>query len=615
MRAILWFGYENIVKNCLKNSRLLKPSVITTDKPEPSRTLWHESETSSSPKDGERNNPPKEPKTAVPGSVFARKRRIMKKLLSLFLFFNLSVSLFAQGDPLERLVIDRIATRNFEIYIERSEEHQRPTPKETGALVETLCAQLDRIFQKYSAKRVAEEMEMARKAAENEEKKPPVSSKQKDDEKPKSVETTEPDPLRVIPKCRIYIFNTKAACEAKALHDDVTPPEEYGGFFTTKTNAIYMYRRFSLQSVRETLLHETTHYYTYNFLPGGWQCYPSWFHEGLAKTYEKHYWTGSKFVIGVRPRVQYFDEPGSSRIGLIRFKNYLLKHDEKLKKPEPPAGNSAKSPARKNSGKKAETPIDPSFIKPFLETMFTAEQLQREGIVLKGPTEEINHRYAMYQCFGRYLLSERPDLLAGTFRRIAFWENENNQTIPRTEWFVEAWKLAAEKKPVTVEEIGRWVERNPLAFKWAYGDWQDMGDHIAGKATKDTIAVLTLRNPDALPNFKAFPHDLDKFQIGIVFNFVDENNYGVVTVNQEGHIHQFRRQNKEWSPGKTLGKTGSAPNRENPFGDGPGFQFAVQRRRDMIAVEVNKTIVATFPEVPNSCCGFYLGYTEAVFMY
>lgn len=513
---------------------------------------------------------------------------------------------FAQEDPLGRLSVETVNTRNFEITMETSSEHRRPTPKEVGVLVERLCAQLDKIFSKYAPQRVADELERQKKE-EAEGKKPRASARDR--------EVDETDPDRVIPKCRIFIFNERPQYVAKCLYDGLDAPGEgYSGFFTTKTNSTYMMRSWSLQFTRQTILHETTHYYTFNFLPGGWHCYPEWFHEGLAMTYEKHFWNGDNLVIGVQPRIQSFDAPASGLTGLVRFRNYLKKEagqPDEEEAPAPAAGRTARRPA-----KAPETPIDPGLIQPFLDTQFTPEVFHAERITLKDPKEAISHRYAMYQTFGRFLLQARPDHLGAILRQIALWEKDKDKTYPRDRWFVEAWKKAAERKPITVEEVGRWLQKNQLPFKWSSGDWQDIGDEIAGKAQPGKICLLALSNPQALPKFTVFPKNASSFQAGVAINFIDNSNFGIVAVNQDGKVLVMEMKNGSWNgPAKAIGTVGSASVRNHPYDGGPAFQFQLSRQGDMIGVQINRTPFGTYPTSPEGSCGFFLSDTEGIFSY
>ena len=513
--------------------------------------------------------------------------------------------LSAQTDPIKNLPIDEVDTRNFEIVLERSTEYRRPTAKEVGVLVERLCAQLDKIFSRYAPHRVADEMEQLKKAEAEGRKPTKVVSREIDEE----------DPNRMIPKCRIFIFNDRRPYVAKCLFDGIEAPGEgYAGFFTTKSNSIYMVRSPSLQTTRETILHETTHYYTFNFLPGGWRCYPEWFHEGLAMSYEKHIWNGDKLTVGAVPRVQPFDAPASAVTGLVRFRKYSQEQAEKAG--EDWAVITAGKPKR---GSQPETLVDPTKIQPFLETMFTSEQFAKEGILLKHPNEFLAHRYAMYQAFGRFLLFARPEHLGDILRQIALWEKDEDKKFPRQTWFVEAWKIAAEKKPVTVEEVGRWMQKNQLPFKWSFGDWQDQGDQIAGKAEPGLISILALSNPKALPKFTVYPKaDLSgavKFQAGVVINFIDNENFGTVLVDEGGRVLQMEKIRGNWANAKQIGKTTSTPNRGGPYPNGPAFQFAVTTQGNAMVVHVNKTPAGTYPRHPDGCCGFFISSTEGIFTY
>jgi hypothetical protein len=535
-------------------------------------------------------------------------RQIFLIFISVLVFgivFNHPISVSAQTNPIDHLSVDKTETRNFEIVMERSTEHRRPTVKEVGVLVERLCALLDKAFQKYAPQRVADELEQQKKA-EAEGRKLIVS---------KNREVDYNDPNRVIPKCRIFIFNDRTGYEAQCRFDNIEPADEgYAGFFTTKTNSIYMIRSWSLQSTREIILHETTHYYMHNFLPGGGNCYPAWFHEGLAKMYENHLWNGDKLVIGVPPRIQPFDTPASGLTGLLRFRTFIqnktaTKNTTTLTATSGNTGQSVKK------GTKTETPIDPALIQPFLETMFTQEQFLREGIVLKNPHEEISHCYAMYEAFGRFLLVGRSDLLSAILRQVALWEKERDKTFPKAQWFIEAWKKVVAEKPVTVEEVGRWLQKNQLPFKWSFGDWQDQGDQIAGKADEGKISLLAISNPQTLPKFTIFPKSALNFQVGIVINFVDEKNFGVVAIDQSGNILQMEKQRGDWTGAKRIGKAASASNRKSPYSNDLAFQFSVTLQNGILTVRINDIPAGTFPKNPKASCGFFLSGTEAIFTY
>ena len=473
--------------------------------------------------------------------------------------------------------IDRHETKNFTIKIERSSEQPRPTAKEVGVLVEKLCSQLDKIFVKYSPYHLAQTGEESARKAD-----------------------PQTDPNRVIPRCNIFIFNTRTAYEAKCREDGIDPHDEgYAGFFTSKTNSIYMIRSGSLQSTREIILHETTHFYTHNFLPGGWYCYPQWFHEGLAETYEKHTWNGDNLVIGFPPRLSPFDQPGSALKGLVRLRTYTQSQGP-VAVPEPEG---------KGKPVKKTTPVQPDLIQSFLDTQFTPELLRRDGVELTQPNEEIRHRYAMYQALGRFLVAVRPDVLGAILRRISQWENEKAKEPPKKDRFIAAWKKIAEDKPISIEDIGAWVQKNQLTFKWVYKDWQDMGDMIAGIADEGRISILLLRDPKTLPKFTVFPKNMTKFRVGVVVNFIDNDNYRVVSVAENGTVMQREIRNGVTLPGKAFDNMVPVPGKY-----GPSFQFAAVQQGGVLRISINKVPVGDYPRLPNTFCGFFIGSTEAVFV-
>lgn len=550
-------------------------------------------------------------------------------LFFVVLFFE-TISVMAQEDPVKRFSVDRVETRNFEIVVQRGDKNNRPTAKEIGILAERLCAQLDKIFERYSPQRVAEEkIRLENEENENGRNKQKTVLKNNSETKIKKNLTDElkSDPAgseRIIPRCKIFIFNDRESYTAKCLFDGIDEGAEilhegYAGFFTLKTNSIYMIRSWSVQDTRKTLLHEATHYYMFNFLPGGWSCYPQWFHEGLARSYESHIWNGNKLMVGTQPRLQKFDAPASALIGLKRFQVYLKNEAEKNNSPGITLSENEKKSdtERRKKGKSTEpeTPIDPDLIQVFLDKEFSREALLRDGVTLKGPHEEINHRYAMYLALGRYLLAERPDHMGAIMRQIALWENDKDRMFPKRKWFDEAWKIAAADKPVTVEEIGRWLQKNQLPFQWTYGDWQDLGDQIAGKSEDGKISILALRDPGAIPRFTVYPKNLMKFQVGIVINYIDNNNFGAVVINQDGDVLEMQQLNGSWIGAKRIGKTGPLPARNSPYENNVSFQFAVAQQSGMIAVQINKQAVGTWPKLPKGCCGFFLSSTEAIFSY
>ncbi|MCL2745407.1 MAG: hypothetical protein FWE67_16325, partial [Planctomycetaceae bacterium] len=439
--------------------------------------------------------------------------------------------------------------------------------------------------------------EQAEQADDAPDKKPAASQK----DKQKDIEV-KADPNRVIPRCKIYIFNTRAALEAKSQENNVPlfgGREHAGGFYDLKANSIYMLRSGSLQKTREILLHEATHFYTNNFLPGGWYCYPDWFREGLSMRYQVHTWNGDNLVIGFPPRLSYFDNPGSGLTGLVRLRTYMQAQGTAAV----PETESKTKPAKKT------TPIQPELIQPFLDTQFTPELMRRDGVELKHPREEVSHRYAMYQAFGRFLTMARPDILDAILKQISQWENDNVNEPPKYDRFIAAWKKVNEEKPITIEDIGTWLQKNQLTFKWVYGDWQDVGDRIAGLSKDDSIGVLLLRDTKTLPKFTVYPKNLSKFHVGVVFNFIDEKNYSMVIVNESGSVIQWEQRNDVWTPGKTLGKMAPVPGKL-----GPSFFFAAAQQGNVLRITINKTPVGDYPRIPNSFCGFYIKNTEALFV-
>ena len=506
--------------------------------------------------------------------------KILSIAASLVLFYAV---IPAPGQIVDAFGIERYETKNFSIEIERSPQQPRPTAKEVGVLVEKLCSQLDRIFLKYSPYNLQQVDE-----------EPTSATKQKDS-------GVKADPHRAIPQCKIYIFNSQSGLEAKCREDSVEPPGEgYAGFFTTKTNSIYMIRAGSLQSTRETILHEATHFYTFNFLPGGWACYPLWFHEGLATTYQVHTWNGDNLVIGFPPRLSAFDAPASALTGMVRLRTYTQMQSGAASMTESVGGNRTA---------KKTTPIQPELIQPFLDTQFTLELLRRDGVALDQPNDEIKHRYAMYQALGRFLIAVRPDVLGAILRQIALWENEKAKEPPKRDRFIAAWKKIAVDKPISIEDIGAWVQKNQFTFKWVFKDWQDMGDRIAGIADEGYASVLLLRDPKTLPKFTVFPKNLSRFQVGVVINFVDKDNYGVVSVNQDGMVLQRELRNGTWQTGQAVGQAAPIPGKH-----GPSFQFAAAQQGNVLRLSINKTPIGDYPRLPNTSCGFFIGSTEAVFV-
>ncbi len=533
----------------------------------------------------------------------------------------LASSAFAQGDPLALLDVDKATTRNFEIVMERSAQYPRPTAKEVGEMVEKLCAQLDKIFVKYAPKRVADETERLEKEAEKNMSFPETDKKPKRPaRKAKPDDDAEPDPNRVIPKCKIFIFNDRTQYEAKCRFDGIEAfGAGYSGFFTAKNDSIYAIRSWSLQGMREVILHEATHYYTSNFLPGGGRIFPQWFREGLSKTYEKHYWNDNKLTIAVQPRIEKFDSQAQGLKHLVRFRRYLQSAQQSEDAPQPSPTETTPPPkkARKSKTKEPETPIEPALIQTFLDTQFTPEILASENIPVKNEEEAIMHRYGMYQVLGRFLLVERPELLGDILRQMALWEHANDKKVPRRKRFNEAWKMAAGDNPVTVEEVGRWLQKNQLPFQWTFGDWLDQGESIAGKAKPGTMCLLALSNPKAVPSFTVYPKVTPDFQVGVVLNYIDEKNFGVLAVDADGDVFVKGKTNGKWNsrPTKTLGKVRPVMERDHPYGIGPAFRFQLRRQGNMIAVQINGTAFGTYPTSPKGCCGFFLGNTEGVFGY
>ncbi|MGL4593940.1 MAG: hypothetical protein ACRCUY_04335 [Thermoguttaceae bacterium] len=497
-----------------------------------------------------------------------------------------------------------VRTNNFIIQVELSQDHPRPTPKEIGILVERLCAQLDKIFSKYAPVRVAKEYEDSKQAEAEGKKKPASKPTSKQD-----VNQDIPDTKRIIPTCHLFLFNSRSELTAKCSEDGIEPLDSaYAGFYTSKNDSIYMVRGWNLQSDRETILHETTHYYTYNFLPGGHGCYPSWFHEALAQTYAKHTWNGDLLQIAIQPRIQPFDEPAVALEQLKRFRRFV-QSDSPIDSKTAPNQNSAKG--KKNQ----KTPFDPGMIGDFLDTQFTPEAFQADKIPLKNSNEAISHKYAMYTAFGRFLLFARPDHIAAILRQIALWDHANDKTFPRSRWFDEAWKIVAADKPITVEDIGMWIQKDQLPFQWTFGEWQDLGNAIAGRAEKGRISILALKIPAVMPKYTAFPKNFTDFKVGMVFNFVNRENFATVYVDERGKVILAHMQNGIWTTGKLIGSIEAASVKTAPYPGGPAFHFAALQNGSEIVISINQVPAGPFPKIPGSTCGIYLGETDAIFSY
>ncbi|GHT25378.1 hypothetical protein FACS18942_00010 [Planctomycetales bacterium] len=486
---------------------------------------------------------------------------------------------------------EKQTTRNFEIAVEPSSAQTRPSAKETGVLVETLCAKLDKIFLQFSPQRLSDEKENQTESKQRNKK----NSANPNDE-------TAEQPQRVIPPCRIFIFNNRDSYETQCRSDGIEPPDEqYAGFFTLKNNSIYMLRSWSQQSTVETLLHETTHYYTFNFLPGGRHCYPQWFHEGLATSYENHIWFDNKLIIGVPPRIQKFDAPAAGLAELVNFRYFL-----RNKMPDI-------VPVKSKASKKAadEIPVIPEYIQMFTNEMEAKEKTLSE----KTLNEAVRRRYAVYETFGRFLLFGKPKLLEQILRQSALWEKENYRGAKRSDWFVEAWKQAAADAPVTVEEIGRWLQNNQLPFKWAYGDWLDQGGQIAGKTDTGKIGILALKKSASFPSFTVFPKNISQFQVGVIFNFIDEKNYFVTAVNQDGNILLMQQRQGDWETNKIIGKVIPAADKRNPYPGSPAFRFQTVSQGNSVAIRINNVPVGIWQHLVGGTCGFFISSTEAVFTY
>ncbi|MDR0336370.1 MAG: hypothetical protein LBI18_04700, partial [Planctomycetaceae bacterium] len=118
-----------------------------------------------------------------------------------------------------------------------------------------------------------------------------------------------------------------------------------------------------------------------------------------------------------------------------------------------------------------------------------------------------------------------------------------------------------------------------------------------------------------LPKFTILLKNAIKFQAGVVINFSDEKNFGVVAIDQDGDVLQMEKQRGEWVGAKRIGKITSTVNRQNPYPNGLTFQFSVILQNGMLAVRINNVSVGTWSKNPKTSCGFFLSGTEAIFTY
>ncbi|HBT77158.1 MAG TPA: hypothetical protein DEB39_09585, partial [Planctomycetaceae bacterium] len=125
------------------------------------------------------------------------------------------------------------------------------------------------------------------------------------------------------------------------------------------------------------------------------------------------------------------------------------------------------------------------------------------------------------------------------------------------ETFYDAFAKAFAAKPLTVEEIGRWLQKNPLDWEYVFREWQFTDEAFLARVapedpSRSGVAMLVYNAKGKMPPFVVRPTRGD-CSPGIVLDFVDPKNFQLLRVQSNGRISHNAKINGTWDTSKIVG--------------------------------------------------------------
>ena len=438
-----------------------------------------------------------------------------------------------------------LETAHYRIEYDTHWLHASPAPGETAIILEQFYRIMDTHFGIPMAKEFA-------KAQQNH------AGDEPDTKKPRK---TVPYQVKTGPKYTVYFMNDGERFFEKLIEKGVSTSKTSGGLCDDDQKAIFLYRQPSLESTRQTLIHEAIHAYHYNVFPGNFDGYPQWFQEALAESLDDHTWNGKNLRIGIMPPFVHGGKRHAIPV-LFEFRDWIN---------EKKAGIAA-------THKPGETVIEYNMIDEFVSEHINYQRGDDES----GDNEIIDKAYTLYWVLGKFLFLGRRDALNAILWEICTDPElaanpENAQT---TTSFFRAWQKAFEKKPLTIEGIHRWLMDNPIAWEIAFSEWQFTGNSF--NAFSRGAALLVFWKEGVIPPFIARP-ETPGCAVGIAVNYFDKDNYSIIRVHENGNVAFCVRRNGVWSSVTNIGTFRRNSNLPLPR----EYFFGVKRNGPMIGVFIN----------------------------
>ena len=403
-----------------------------------------------------------------------------------------SQTLYSQENT--ELKFDEWETEHFHFHFEKTDEKEGTlSPQEAGKILEALWVILDEKLGKYYHKSIDSEKEM------------------------------ESNHAKRYAKCHVYLLNN---CEhyMQLLKEQKFKIEDWikdFNFYCQGNTSIYCHRCGNLYTITN-LLHETTHFYCDVALdnifgidtwlnPGAL----IWLDEGVSLHFEQYHWDGESLV-----------KPMSQKYYKIHTSNLKGKLDELL-----------------------ISSIYSDFAM-VLDSKYIKENLTG-GYVSKKLTGDSD--YYIYQVFGDYLLTERPDVMQNFFQNVAKLSSQAKLESKNIydDMLLAAFDQAVEKNPVYILDIYVWYQNKPLLCMYNYPYWEknqhDSHEFIVQAGAKDAAMALAIHSQISPKiKIKLLSEEKSGTKFVITISFSDDQNYEVLTLEDDDTVFLCAIRNGQW---------------------------------------------------------------------
>lgn len=476
-------------------------------------------------------------------------------------------------------------TTNFKVYYTSNSAELRPFPDETGEIFEQFMGILDRTFGKTIL------------VAENK-KKRDLEKKNKAKEKPESGDTP-PSSVAEKQKVNFLLLDDRKSLSAKLKeHNSTVKLNMCDGCFDPQTKTIYLARADNIYQTRSAMFFQLVSYYVAEYFPGTQDDYPQWFSDSLAMAFRDHLWNGKRLTVGGWPLIQTQDMDQLAIETLETFQRFII-NEKSLQVPEEvePEKTTAKKSRRSKNQAQQGTEVNDDLLDRFFSEHFSQTH------------ESVISQRAFCWALGKYLLSERSDVIKKLLTDMVFPATEDfagEQNI-----FQTSWQKAFEKQPLIVEQIGYWIAEHHSPWTVVFNEWQFTGEEFLCR-TSDA-ALLLYEGGNIIPPFKVFLHD-EKGIPGLVFNFLDKDNYDSIRLHETGKVSHARKINGNWGSPEILFTF--MPPKKNQVFSNEESTFSVRPKGDMTEISINNICVFSDYIEPGLPFGMLLeGYkTEASFL-